>query len=458
MQFLLSPIAVCTSIVCAAGAAVAQSSGALDPQFGLEIGLTATQLRGDAQAYDAVAMSDGGWVVFGTLRFSGEGKLPDRLVPVLTRYRADGSPVANFGTDGAALASLSGGEGGGVVLRDAVRLYQIVSDESRIHVLAYTLQGLPDLTYGVDGVATIEVGEYVYPVLDAVLQDGRVLVAASGREPNAAPSYQFLLARFTASGQPDGSFGQHGKRYYQVHDGAGARNIFTGLTLQADGKIVAAGRSAAPGADYDMTVARFDSNGKPDVTFGAGGFRVFSVLDVDFGRRLVVQSDGRLVIAGTICTWVDEPSYEDFCLSGAARLLPNGDLDTTFGTGGKVILALPRAEGEPFSESFVYGLEVDSQGRVLLMGAAQEDASLSAAYVARLTSAGTLDVTFGKGGVVANPYGGVSNDFGGSAAAGIVTQLHDGTRRLITVGGRRNTSGVRELVIARHFYDDGSED
>ena len=206
-----------------------------------------------------------------------------------------------------------------------------------------------------------------------------------------------------------------------------------------------------------MTVARFDSNGKPDVTFGAGGFRVFSVLDVDFGRRLVVQSDGRLVIAGTICTWVDEPSYEDFCLSGAARLLPNGDLDTTFGTGGKVILALPRAEGEPFSESFVYGLEVDSQGRVLLMGAAQEAASLSVAYVARLTSAGTLDVTFGSGGVVDNPYGGINDAFGGSAAAGILTQLHDGTRRMITVGARRNTSGVRALVIARHFYDDGSE-
>lgn len=74
MQFPPSLIAVCSSMLCVAGAAVAQSSGALDREFGLEAGLTATDLRADAQAYDALSMSDGGWVVFGTLRFSGEGR------------------------------------------------------------------------------------------------------------------------------------------------------------------------------------------------------------------------------------------------------------------------------------------------------------------------------------------------------------------------------------------------
>jgi hypothetical protein len=59
-------------------------------------------------------------------------------------------------------------------------------------------------------------------------------------------------------------FGAGGRRYYQIHSGVGARNIFTGIALQPDGKIVTAGRARAAGASYDMIVARFDSQGKPD--------------------------------------------------------------------------------------------------------------------------------------------------------------------------------------------------
>jgi uncharacterized delta-60 repeat protein len=452
MKFPIALFVTCLAL-CVSAETIAQSSGELDADFGLEAGLTSTPLHGAGHGDDVVAMSDGGWVVSGTMSLSGDGKVPDTTFPVLTRYSSDGSPVPGFGIDGVAVAPLSGAEPGGtVVLRDDVRLYQIASDGAQIHVFAYTLQGRPDPRYGSGGVATIEAGDFVYPVLDAVLQNGRVLIAASGREqPSAPPYYQFLLARFTASGQPDGTFGQHGRRYYQLHDGPGARNIFTAVSLLSDGKIVAAGRSAAGGNDYDMVVARFDSSGNPDTTFGADGFRVFSLLDTDYGRRVVVQSDGKIVIAGTVCAWVGVPHDGQFCVLGAARLQTNGAFDPGFGDSGKVLLAIPPIEGHPVSDGSVYGLEMDAHGRVLLFGFMSDEVTSSAAYVTRLSSSGLLDMTFGDGGFVRNFY----HDAGdSSASAGLVTQLPDGTRRLVTVGTRRRTTmNTTEMVIARHIYD-----
>ena len=112
MQFLLRLIAVCTSIVCAAGAAVAQSSGALDPQFGLEV-----RLDRDAAAWRCAGIrrrGDERWRL-GSLRNAEvfrRRQTPGQTCPGADSLScADGSPVANFGTDGAALASLRGGEG-----------------------------------------------------------------------------------------------------------------------------------------------------------------------------------------------------------------------------------------------------------------------------------------------------------------------------------------------------------
>jgi hypothetical protein len=133
-------------------------------------------------------------------------------------------------------------------------------------------------------------------------------------------------------------------------------------------------------------------------------------------------------------------------------LLGNGDLDPGFGSEGKAIVAIPASNEETGPFSFVYGLATDQDSRIVLSGSASSDAQVSfTGYVARLSSSGALDSSFGDDGVVRDPY---RDGSGSSANAVVSTSLPDGSSRLISVGSRRNAPDASALVIARHLYDD----
>jgi uncharacterized delta-60 repeat protein len=103
--------------------------------------------------------------------------------------------------------------------------------------------------------------------------------------------------------------------------------------VQADGKLVAAGTANVPlfsGSD-DFALARCNPDGTLDTSFGTGG-----KVTIDFNgfndqaHALAVQAGGKLVAAGRADT---TDNNTDFAL---ARYSPGGTLDTSFGTGGKV--------------------------------------------------------------------------------------------------------------------------
>jgi hypothetical protein len=107
-------------------------------------------------------------------------------------------------------------------------------------------------------------------------------------------------------------------------------------------------------------------------------------------------------------------------------------------------------------ETLVYGLTTDQQGRFLIMGQTNSPVDgANAGYLVRLANDGSLDTSFGNYGVVQNPYLGETASF---VHAATLTFVPDGgvvQPRLITVGARTPTSGVTEMVIARHIYDNG---
>jgi uncharacterized delta-60 repeat protein len=90
------------------------------------------------------------------------------------------------------------------------------------------------------------------------------------------------------------------------------------------------------------------------------------------------------------------------------KLTRAGALDTTFGTGGKAIVDFGQATGG--ARDTAYGFDVDAMGRVVLFGSTRSQTATDVdRYVARLTTAGALDVTFGTGGVVRLDLGGTSD-------------------------------------------------
>src|SRR5207249_1968519 len=103
----------------------------------------------------------------------------------------------------------------------------------------------------------------------------------------------FALARYRADGSVDLTFGSGGR---VVTDFGGDDTAFA-LAVQPDGKIVVAGVSTG-GGTMDFALARYDSDGALDTTFGSGGRVVTDLGGQDEAFALLIQPDGRLVAAG----------------------------------------------------------------------------------------------------------------------------------------------------------------
>jgi uncharacterized delta-60 repeat protein len=179
-----------------------------------------------------------------------------------------------------------------------------------------------------------------------------------------------LENRLTPStGQLDPTFGTGGRA---LPDFGGFGQI-NAVGVQPDGKIVVAG--FVLNTNDDFAVARLTSTGQLDSTFGSGGVTVVDFGGDDFLTSLLVQSNGSIVVAGTTASGC-----------GVVRLNSAGQLDSTFGSSGKASIDI----------NFFgpVGLVAQSDGSYVVGGVANFRFS-----AARLTSAGSLDATFGTAGV-----------------------------------------------------------
>jgi len=134
--------------------------------------------------------------------------------------------------------------------------------------------------------------EHDYAISIAVQSDGKLVV--TGYAFNGS-NYDFALARYTANGALDPSFGNGGK----VISPIGSYNNFArSMALQSDGKIVLAGYASTANGD-DFALARYTTDGVLAPTFGCDG-KVISHLGSfeDAAYCIAIQSDGKIVVAG----------------------------------------------------------------------------------------------------------------------------------------------------------------
>ena len=314
----------------------------------------------------------------------------------------------------------------------------------------------------------------------AVLQPDGKLVAAGFRR------FDVALARLNANGSLDTSFGAGGVVHTDF-GGPDAADRANALVLQPDGKLVAAGRSlSGPIGNVDLILARYHPDGSLDASFGAGGIVVESrgfsgnalllqpdgklvaadgggqlfrfnpdgTLDTSFGddgrvalnfggpggfSALVLQPDGKLVAAGVAGT-IDTG---DFLLAHRgdfllARFNPDGSLDTSFGTGGLVVTDFGR-------DSAANALVLQADGKLVAGGNLFVRRFEPDFIVARYQPDGSLDATFGSGGAVQTRFG---RSFVGLQA--LVLQA-DGK---LVAAGDSNASGDSDFALARYVTTD----
>ena len=203
------------------------------------------------------------------------------------------------------------------------------------------------------------------------------------------------------------------------HDSA----TFQALALQADGKVVAAGWIEPFLGSRDIALARFNPDGSPDTTFGTDGIVTTDFFGArDSGSALAIQTDGRIVAAGSSATNASGDSGD----LAIVRYRPDGSLDTDFDEDGRVTVDLGGDAG-----SSAIALQADGS----IVGSGVNGDAL---VLARLLPSGSLDASFADAGVFAEDLG-----FSGNALR-------------IPAGWQDRDSGVRLHVIYGEHHGPGS--
>jgi uncharacterized delta-60 repeat protein len=295
--------------------------------------------------------------------------------------------------------------------------------------------GSLDPTFGTGGIAQVSfpgTGTSVAAQAMALQPDGNIVLA--GSQLSGAGTF-FALARLTTSGELDPTFGTGGR---VVTPGVGNNAQANAVVLQPDGKIVVAGS-----ANGEMGLARYLPDGTLDPGFGTGGIVTTSFPgDTAQANALALDASGRIVAAGMVGT--SKPQGEEFAL---ARYLPDGSLDQTFGTDGRVITTFG-VPGEDLAQANAVAIQPD--GRIVATGPVNNPLGGGGAFAtARYTTSGALDPTFSGDGKVTTNAG----DEGG--ATSLVLQPNGD----IVLGGvttQPNPPGI-QAFFALVRYDSSGE-
>jgi uncharacterized delta-60 repeat protein len=162
------------------------------------------------------------------------------------------------------------------------------------------------------------------PSAITIQPDGKI-VAVGGAGDGVHEAQSFVLARYNSNGSLDTSFGNLGKVITSVQ----YSNRPADIVVQANNKLVVVG-SSSTSSFQGAVVMRFEENGAFDASFGDSGVVYYRVSNFYTAfRRVAIQSDGKIVASS------DEPGYR------VVRFLPNGSLDTSFGSSGAVVTNFP---------------------------------------------------------------------------------------------------------------------
>lgn len=254
--------------------------------------------------------------------------------------------------------------------------------------------------------------------------------------------FSFLFAALFAVGQsivkPDSTFNGTGRKVFTV----GANLDFgDNIALQPDGKIIMTGASMNLGGLVNLGVARLNTDGSFDNTFGTAGISLIDLGGLPsqggFEPEIALQSDGKIVVNGYGWNGTDEDMF-------ICRLMPNGTLDASFGTGGKVFVGLMSA-GMPDQAS---AITIDASGNIFACGSTRSGGTPFSNDLAiiKLTPAGTLDPTFsGDGKLLLDLSGSADYGFGIATIAG---------GKIVVTGA----AGIPANFFAIRLLSDGSYD
>jgi uncharacterized delta-60 repeat protein len=255
----------------------------------------------------------------------------------LVRYESDGTLDTSFGHGGKVFTLLNHfGVGTAVKTLDdgkiVVAAYDMDGERDDVNftLIRYKEDGTLDSDFGNNGIVEQKAGGLCDGAMNmAVTGDKYLLVGKSGK--NGCDEGDFALLRFNNDGSIDDGFGENGAVVVEVNN---TDEEAHGVLIQPDGKIVVSGY----GFGGKFVVFRLNENGSADTSFNTTGFVTITFDEngsTSDSVKIALQKDGKIVVVGTVeyDETLNQPSHV-----AVARLDTNGSLDTTFGYNGKVLL------------------------------------------------------------------------------------------------------------------------
>jgi uncharacterized delta-60 repeat protein len=305
----------------------------------------------------------------------------------VARYNNDGSLDTSFNSTGIQTTLIgSHTEGNGVALQTDNKI--IVGGFSSNSVTSFAL-----VRYNTNGSldSTFNTTGFVLTTTGAgcainsvKIQNDGFIVAAGAA---VLDSPQFALARYDTTGALDTTFGAGGIVLTPI----GMQAVISEIALQADGKIVASGYTFNGGV-VQFALARYNTDGSLDTGFGSGGIVTTSLSPHAQAQAVAIQGDGKIVVSGYT---FDDSS--EISLFAVVRYDSSGNLDTSFGGTGIVTTQIQNS-----AESFAVALQSD--GKIIAAGFSIGDVPIQFA-LARYNTDGSLDNTYGTNGIVTTTIG-----------------------------------------------------
>ena len=418
----------------AASTPPAGSAGALDTSFGTAGVATVTVPGLSLMQVSRVAVQPDGRMVIAGLQ---PGKAHGGVV---ARLAASGALDTSFGAPNGyvltGLGSTSLQDGAGLALQPDGKVVVVGSfstddkhDAPQVAVARYTAAGVPDTTFGHNGLVTTGLGDG-----PSIHGSGVVLIPGTGQmrvSAWAGASTNFAVIGYTSTGALDSTFGSQGIANAGTAGGTVGAND---LALASSGQIVAAGFTRV-GEQHDTALVRFNPDGSLDSSFGSGGNQTGTVVyDVsgrgvsDAASAVTLDAGGHVLVSGTISS---SPT-SNYVL----RLNADGSRDGSFGSAGVV------AHGFGGAVATGGGITVDQSGHYLATGGSGASGTVATALgVSRLTAGATPDdSSFGN---PATPGRESVDCAGGASGAGTAIAVQPDQR--IVVGGWCGSS----LIVAR---------
>lgn len=440
-RMTIATVLVALAVLLPASGASAAAPGELDPTFGVG-GKMQTPFGPESYAGGVAVQSDGKILVVGTPEAS-KGFSIARLLP-------NGSPDPSWGEGGVVTTPLGKfASAFDVAVQPNGRIVVVGeapgAENEDFAIVRYLSTGKLDPGFGEGGIVILPVGtEGDQGRVVAIGPGGRIAVV--GISDLAVHGNEVGVAMLESNGNPEAAFAGDGTTLVQTESGEDDRG--EGVDFQSDGKIVIADSTGA-GIGDGFTVIRLGLDGKPDPSFGSEGVVETPIPGeggVEEGRisDVLVQPDGKIVGGGYGVDSVGV-TMETVIKFELVRYLSNGELDPSFGSGGRVGVRLP----SPYS--FGRKLALDASGKLILGGTYDANPApleeSEAPALMRFNPNGSLDSSFGKGGIVIGALGaGIEEE----SIEGLALQP-DG--KIVTSGSRYAEPGGGSGVVSRYIAD-----